>query len=123
MNASERKRKATCRLDDEYTATEKRRRIVRKHGNNLEECKAKFKIAVSKGPIFACTCCQQLLFRKRVVELSKTRTLDKSVVAKYSHNIISIDGKEWICTTCRDYIKKGKTPKFAGVSFPINPPE
>ena len=117
-----RKRKQTARNDEDYVIAEKRKRVIRKHGSTLEECKVKFSQSTSNGPVFACTCCQMLFFRIRVVELAKTRNLDMSEVEKYRNKLISIDGKEYICSSCRDCIKKGKAPKFAGVSFPKKPP-
>ena len=56
----------------------------------------KFHIAVSKGPLYICTCCDQLWYRHSVNSAEKLRLSNPNMV-KYLLNKLSVDNIEWIC--------------------------
>ena len=83
----------------------------------------KFHIAVSKGPLYICTCCDQLWYRHSVNSAEKLRLSNPNMV-KYLLNKLSVDNIEWICRTCEKYLKKNKMPPYAvknGMLFPEKP--
>ena len=89
----------------------------------LEETINELHCAVSKGPLYICTCCDQLWYKHSVCCAEKTRLTNPSMV-KHFQNIISVDNKEWLCQSCNRYLKKNKVPPCAitnGMKFPEKP--
>ena len=83
----------------------------------------KFHDIVKQGPLYICSCCDQLWYKHSVVNACKLREsqLDS---AKYLCNKVSLDDKEWICKTCNNYLMKNKLPPYAianGMGFPMKP--
>ncbi|MCP4161026.1 MAG: AAA family ATPase [Deltaproteobacteria bacterium] len=114
----EKEKRKVRRLDPEYKLKEKELRIGRKYGRTLDECKKKFKEGNKAGPIYVCTSCHLLKFRKSVVELEKQRVLSSFIVNKYTTQKYSVDGKEWVCRMCFLYLRREKAPKYFGLKFP-----
>ena len=56
----------------------------------------KFHIAVSKGPLYICTCCDQLWYSHSVNSAEKLRLSNPDMVL-YLLNKLSVDNIEWIC--------------------------
>ena len=89
----------------------------------LEELIANFDNAVSNGPIYICTCCDQLWYKHSVCLADKIRASHPDAV-KFLQNIISVNNAEWLCHTCMKHLKSGKVPPLAvvnGMKFPEKP--
>lgn len=83
----------------------------------------KFHVAVSKGPFYICSCCDQLWYRHSVTTAEKVR-LSNPIAGQYLLNKRSVDNLEWICSCCYEHLKKGKIPPCAaksGMLFPVKP--
>ena len=84
---------------------------------------SKFHEIVSQGPLYICSCCDQLWYKHRV---SSANTLKKSNPAageKYLIKKVSVKHKELLCRTCYKYLIKNKVPPTAilnGMQFPKN---
>ena len=90
---------------------------------NMGNLIKKFHAAVSRGPMYICTCCDQLWYKHSVNNAQKVR-LSNPNAEKYLLSKISVDNVEWICQTCDKYLKKNKIPPCAaknGMSFPVKP--
>ena len=82
-----------------------------------------FHKSVSTGPLYICTCCDQLCYRHSVSTANQL-TLKNPDVVKYLQNIVSVDNTKWVCQTCSGHLKKGKVPPCAivnGMRFPTKP--
>ena len=83
----------------------------------------KFHVALSRGPFYICSCCDQLWYRHSVTTAKKLR-LSNPIAGQYLLNKRSIDNLEWICSCCYEHLKKGKIPPCAaknGMLFPVKP--
>ena len=90
---------------------------------NMGNLIKKFHAAVSRGPMYICTCCDQLWYKHSVISAQKVR-LSNPNTGKYLLSKTSVDNIEWICQTCNKYLKKNKIPPCAaknGMSFPVKP--
>ena len=71
---------------------------------------------IKQGPVYICTSCKQLMYRHSVVQSTSISSKGpvtlkvQSVIDKCLTNTKDIHGKEWICKTCLNYIKKAKIP-------------
>ena len=96
-------------------------------GNNLKECIDNFINITSQGPIYVCTCCNQLSFKKSCDIVSQTSTIQlNKTFKKCTTNTISVDNKEYICSTCKYSILQNKIPRLSianKLSFPKKPPQ
>ena len=81
--------------------------INKQKNRTLEATIDKFHCAVSKGPLFICTCCDQLWYKHSVCCAENTRLTNPNTI-KHFQNIISVDNKEWLCQSCNRYLKKIK---------------
>ena len=99
--------------------------------NNVNVCNGptvadeirKFHTAVSSGPLYICSCCDQLWYKHSVTAAKKLRISNPGIV-KYLLSKTSVDDVEWICQSCFRYLKKNKIPPYAaknGMSFPLKP--
>ena len=82
-----------------------------------------FHESVSTGPLYICTCCDQLWYRHSVPPANQL-TLKNPDMMKYLQNIVSVDNIKWACRTCSGHLKKGKVPPCAivnGMQFPRKP--
>jgi len=83
----------------------------------------KFHTAVSSGPLYICSCCDQLWY-KHIVTAAKKIKISNSDMVKYLLRKTSVNDVEWICLSCFRYLKKNKIPPFAakiGMSLPLKP--
>jgi len=83
----------------------------------------KFHTAVSSGPLYICTCCDQLWYKHSVTTAKKLRISNPDIV-KYLLSKASVDDVEWICQSCFRYLRKNKIPPYAaknGMLFPLKP--
>ena len=83
----------------------------------------KFHNSVSGGPVYICTCCDQLWYKHSVSPADRLRLINPDI-AKYLQSVRSADDIEWICQTCNNHLKKGRVPPCAianGMQFPRKP--
>ncbi len=89
---------------------------------SIEETIAKFKKQIKQQPVYICTSCHRLLFRKGVqlYKRSNYDMVDKEVVDQVlapKFMINSKDTKQYICITCHRNLKQGKVPVQAKGNF------
>jgi hypothetical protein len=91
--------------------------------HSLKKLISKFHDIVSNGPIYICTCCDQLWYKHSVFNAARIRqsnpTIQKHLLGKRS-----VDNIEWLCRTCQDYLAKNKIPRCVavnGMQFPSKP--
>ena len=90
---------------------------------NIELLICKFHEIVSQGPLYICTCCDQLWYKYSVLHADKLRQSNPDV-EKYLCNKLSVDDIEWVCTTCYKHLSKNRVPSCAvanGMVFPNKP--
>ena len=88
----------------------------------MESSISLFHQIISKGPIYICTCCDQLWYKHSVKGADKLRESYPDI-GKYLCNITSVGGIEWVLT-CNSYLVKNKIPPCAvlnGMKFPQKP--
>ena len=99
----------------------------KQYGKTFNETIEIFNKLTSQGPIYVCSVCQQNNFEDKVhiitnLKCSKYTNLLNACKTNYT----SINNKEYICTTCKNYITKGIIPKLSiknGCGFPNRPIE
>ena len=118
---AERVSDATKELHNSY---KKNYRAVKKLQNcDIEFHIAKFHEAVSKGPFYICSCCDQLWYKHSVVH-AETFKKGKPEIGKHLVGKVSVDGIEWLCNSCKKFLSKNKIPACAvvnGMIFPQKP--
>ena len=108
---------------------EKQKVEFRKYGRDMKELLNIFNTRIAEGPVYVCTCCQQLWFKHSVFnvdEIYLKKENEKAIFKTCRTKFVSKDGKEWICKTCRNSVKEGKIPKLSiknKMGFPLLPPE
>ena len=83
---------------------------------------SKFHDIVSKGPLYICSCCDQLWYKHSVSSAVKLREANLDI-HKYL-NKKSVNNMEWLCRSCHNYLAKNKVPPCAavnGMQFPPKP--
>ena len=101
----------------------------RHYGSTLTELLEIFNESIALGPIFVCTCCQQIWFRHSVYDIQKIKLKgveEEQIFQRCRTHYVSMNKKEWICKTCRLAIKEKQIPKlsiFNKMGFPEIPPE
>jgi hypothetical protein len=91
-----------------------------------EEMIHNFHQTVQEGPIYICTCCDQLWYRHSVRLAQSLTSIKEDLIQKCITGIISAQGKEWLCLTCYSAMVKNKLPSLAKankMAFPLKPPE
>ena len=96
-----------------------------KKGNekNMDDVIKRFHNIVSQGPLYICSCCDQLWYKHSVSTADKIRKSNPTA-ANCLRNRRSINNKEWLCRTCQNYLVKNKVPPVAlvnGMQFPVKP--
>lgn len=110
---------------EEEQAAKKARRSAARQCANVEELIHRFHSLVSNGPVFICSCCDQLLYRHSVQPALSLRARELPISNSYLQNILSPDGLEYICNTCNKYLRQSKMPPCAisnNLKFPPIPP-
>ena len=64
-----------------------------------------FHESVSTGPLYICTCCDQLWYKDSVSPANQL-TLKNPDMVKYLQDIVSVDNVKWVCQTCSKHLKK-----------------
>ena len=84
---------------------------------------AKFHDVVSKGPVYICTCCDQLWYKHSVIPATTLKKTNPGIQNKLL-NKTSVNSVEWLCQTCYKHLKNNKVPPCAavnGMQFPAKP--
>ena len=82
-----------------------------------------FHDSISTGPLYVCSCCEQLWYKHSVCPADRIRLVNPDI-AKYLQNFKSVNNVEWLCNTCSNHLRKGKIPPCAianGMKFPEKP--
>ena len=98
-------------------------------GNNTNQKNVDYFISlfhelVSNGPVYVCSCCDQLWYKHSVSLADKIRKEYPSSTEKYLSNQKSVKNMEWLCRTCHNYLVKNKVPPSAvlnGMQFATKP--
>lgn len=91
--------------------------------SNIEYYICKFHELVSQGPVYICTCCDQLWYKHTVLKTDKLRKQNPDI-HKYLIGKRSVSDIEWVCKTCHQHLNKNKVPPCAlanGMGFPSKP--
>lgn len=94
-----------------------------KQQKSLKDLISKFHRIVSIGPVYLCSCCDQLWYKHSVHSAAKLRERNPNIV-KYLLNKKSVNNIEWVCRSCSTYLSKSKVPPCAivnGMKFPPKP--
>ena len=78
---------------------------------------------IAQGPLYICTCCDQLWYKHGVVNSNKLKESNPNI-CEYLCYKTSVDNIEWVCKTGHRYLVKNKIPSCAvvnGMIFPPNP--
>ena len=83
---------------------------------------------VSVGLDYVCSCCTQTFFGYCMTNANAARIQEgnKVYMSQFLTKYQSVDGLEWICRGCFDFVKARKIPKFwikNGLQFPDKPQE
>ena len=98
-------------------------------GNNTNQKNVDYFISlfhelVSNGPVYVCSCCDQLWYKHSVSLADKIRKEYPSSAEKYLSNRKSVKNMEWLCRTYHNYVVKNKVPPSAvlnGMQFATKP--
>ena len=77
---------------------------------------------IAQGPLYICTCCDQLWYKHGVVNANKLRESNPNI-CEYLCNKTSVDNIEWVCKTCQKYLVKNKIPSCTVVNGMVFPPK
>ena len=108
-------RQRACQ-DPYKVLNEKQQAENRKYGSNITELLKIFNENIAEGPVYVCTCCQQIWFKHsvhNVDEIILKTDNERTTFSTCRTQYLSKDGKEWICKTCRNSVKEGKIPKLS----------
>ena len=122
-NAYKKRNRASVQSPDQKTkhnAYQKTYRAKQKH--NIEASILKFHKMIAQGPLYICTCCDQLWYKHGVVNANKLRESNPNI-CEYLCNKTSVDNIEWVCKTCQKYLVKNKIPSCAVVNGMVFPPK
>ncbi len=121
------------RKNESLEEREKRLAKQRPHRQSAKEIKGlsktmtqlirNFHKSVSTGPLYVCTCCEQLWYKHSVCSADRIRLVNPDIASKYLQNFKSVNNIEWLCNTCSNHLKKGKVPPCAivnGMKFPFS---
>ena len=112
---------ATQRTAPDNNRKEERLNENQQYQKSVENLISKFHSIVSSGPVYICSCCDQLWY-KHSVTLADNLRLSNATAARYLLSKRSVENKEWLCNTCMKYLKKNKVPPLAavnGMQFPV----
>ena len=120
-------RRVKCTNIAEYRQNELTGKHMRKQQNkpdSLGQLVINFHSAVEQGPTYVCTSCEQLFYKQSVQTVTKALR-ELAVANKCLQAILSEGQKEWLCNTCKNYMKKKLIPPCSianNMAFPYLPP-
>ena len=121
----EKQRKASARHHETHEQTTHRRecdkqghqdRVSRKvKGQTIDDARNNFKSECKKQPVFICTSCHRLLWKKGVQKFdvnkyNRVQPEIRNIVLHNNYRISSIDGLIYICHNCHRTLKSNKVP-------------
>ena len=122
-NAYKKRDRASVQSPDQKTKHNVYQKTYRgKQKNHIEASILKFHKMIAQGPLYICTCCDQLWYKHGVVNANKLRESNLNI-CEYLCNKTSVDNIEWVCKTCQKHLVKNKIPSCAvvnGMVFPQN---
>ncbi|XP_052809481.1 uncharacterized protein LOC128237946 [Mya arenaria] len=103
------------------------RKSTKRHQQNVQTAIKKFKNNIRDYAKYVCTCCNRLMYRRSVlhVNASSFPNITEELRKKCLRGKKSAHGFEWICLTCRSYLKKQRLPLQAqanNLEVPAAPP-
>ena len=92
------------------------------HQNTAEKRRNNFLDSVKHGRKFECVCCHRVCFQNGVQSISSASDFEKKMedkfkglfetaIGKFETN--KVDNEYFICLTCNNYLKKGKSPPLS----------
>ena len=87
-----------------------------KHCASVDDLVASFHDIVSKGPLYICSCCDQLWYKHSVLPAAQLRELNGNNVGKFLLNRMSVNNLEWLCKACHSYLVKERVPPCSAVN-------
>ena len=90
---------------------------------SLQSLILKFHKIVSEGPLYVCSCCDQLWYKHSVSSATALKKTNPGIEKNLLHKT-SVDNVEWLCRSCHRYLAKNKVPPCAaknGMQFPAKP--
>ena len=90
----------------------------------LQSLISQFHDVVSQGPLYICTCCDQLWYKHSVIPVTTLKENNPDVQKRLLNNRKSVNNVEWLCKTCNKHLKNNKVPPCAtinGLQFPEKP--
>ena len=104
---------------------EERTNLLHSQSTNTTETQLvrKFHDSISEGPLYICTCCDQLWYKHSVSPADRLRSANPDVI-KYLQNIKSVKDIECVCQTCKNHLMRGNIPPCAianGMRFAEKP--
>lgn len=97
----------------------------KKSNDETDELIEKFHNLTSKGPEYVGTSCCQIFFRHSVI-IMKTKNFKACLIRDCVKGIKSVNGMEYICYQCNNYLKNSEVPPSSignNMSFPDVPDE
>ena len=88
----------------------------------MEDLIKMFHGIVSNGPLYVCSCCDQLWYKHSVSPAVSVRRTNPYVADKLL-NKTSVDNIEWLCGSCKKYLSKNKVPPCAAINGMLFPPK
>ena len=76
---------------------------------------------MANGPLYICTCCDQMMYRESVRIVPKLAKIPEDLKCKTLTGVKSVENKERVCHTCLSVIKKQKIPSCAKANLMVFP--
>ena len=87
----------------------------------MKQLELKFHENVANGPLYICTCCDQMMYRESVRIVPKLAKIPEDLKCKTLTGVKSVENKERVCHTCLSAIKKQKIPSCAKANLMVFP--
>ena len=96
-----------------YSAQQKL--LKKQRVESVEEATDNFKSEIKKQPVYICTSCHRLLWKKGVRKFNinnynKTNTIIKQLVLNDKYRKTNLDGETYICFPCHRVVKDNRIP-------------
>ena len=106
------------RNTDLRKAKEKRRQEqhhTRHFNYDFQKAYKNFTKSINQYPEYICVSCSRMLYKKSVISLpsSRLQNVDEELHVKCLSSNVSVEGKQWLCHTCCNYLKRNKLPPQA----------
>jgi len=92
-------------------------RVLARHCTSIQELIFSFHTAVSHGPTYVCSSCNQLFYKHSLHPTVYLRSLNLSQVQPVLLGTVSHDGIEYVCQTCYKYLRQDRIPPLSNVDI------